>query len=120
MDDGQKFCTEKFEKLALKKGEVAAIISSSNGDRHCETEKEILTCYQKEKAHNAAMPDDLKPQSSHHMEVSQQARAAIQDYKTKAGVPFDTPPVNLNEPKNFDNTANDEIYGADIIQFPEL
>ncbi len=110
MEEGQQYCTRQFEKLVLKKGEVAAIISSSKGIKFCETEKSMFQSYQDNKAHNAKMPDDLKPRSSQYMEVDQQSRLAIQDYKNLAGIPLDTPPVNLDAPKNFDNAANDETF----------
>jgi hypothetical protein len=126
--DGKKIpYRTKFEKLATRKGEIVAVFS---GDAFqpptypegiaAESEKEIWESYQTSLAHNEAMPDDLKVASAHHMEVSQEARAAIQAYKIRHSMPLNTPPVEDTPPLRYSNAANDENYGADILPFPSV
>lgn len=110
---------QKFEKLAKRNGEIVAIVSSNVGSKFASTEYELLEEYEEAKAHNEKMPDDLKEGSAHLMEVGQQARAAIQDYKRRKGIPFDTPPVSETPPPRKSNAANDPVYDADIYT-PEI
>jgi hypothetical protein len=112
--DHERYAT-KFEKLAKMNGEIVALFSrpSFNGKLSALTEEEVFDCYNDSKAHNRKMPDDLKAYSSHRMAEEQKARAAIQRYKARKGIPLDTPPVDPDAPTSFDAAANDPVYGPE-------
>jgi hypothetical protein len=137
MDDGKtEYCIRTFEKLVLSNGKIAALFSDADGHKFCNTEKQEYESFIHSRIHNAAMPNDLKPLSTHHMEVSQQARAAIHLYKLENNIPLETPHVNKTPlldqkevqaykkknglPAFYPNevvkikTANDEYYNPQI------
>ena len=103
--------TPKFEHLGLLNGEVVALFSqpSFNGKLGANTEKETLDMYKQAAVHNAQRSDELKWFSNYVMDVKQQARAAIQDYKKRHSIPFDTPPVD--QPVNI--AANEPVIHPD-------
>ena len=105
---------EKFEKLATRKGEIVALVSGSDGDLFALGEKYLLRAYMKALAHNESMPDDMKELSAHDMDVDQEARAAIQAYKLRHGIPLDTPPVSEAPQPRSGNAANEDIYASDF------
>ena len=123
--DGPKFdpktYRQKYEKLGITdEGEIVAIITSSRGDRYVVDEEELFEVYEESATHNSKslMQTDMKALSNHAMEVTQEARGAIQDYKKRHGIPFDTPPVEETPPvRPLTSTpaANNENYGADIL-----
>lgn len=102
MDRPKTLYRETFERLATRNGEIIAVVSSSKGRKFGSTEKECLAGYKKASLHNACMPDDLKEGSAHLMAVDQEARAAIQAYKRRNGIPLDTPPVEDTAPPSPD------------------
>lgn len=115
---------DKFEKLGrTTEGEILAIMTPSTGGRFPVGEHHLLKLYNISATFLALLPGDQD--LTHDMAVMQEARAAIQAYKTKHGIPFDTPPVSEASPPwrmdrlNMNKPANDEHYGADIY-LPEF
>ena len=117
MDGPETPYREKFEKLGrTDEGEIVAIITSSLGDRFVESETDILGDYQTSKAFLELLQGDEDLQ--HSVDVNQEARAAIQAYKKRHGIPLDTPPVEETppiRPFTYTPAANDENHGADIL-----
>lgn len=103
MDGNKTEYRQTFEKLAKRNGEVVAVVSDTDGERFASTERELLEEYLEAATHNAAMPDDLKASSARYMELDQYARAQIQAYKRKHGIPLDTPPVEDTKPPSEDD-----------------
>ena len=101
-----KYDPPTFDHLGKKHGEVVAVFSRNGKPCNVATEKTLYALFQQAKAHNEQMPYHLKALSSKQATTNETARLTIQEFKTRHGIPLDTPPVELiGTIKNDDHRA---------------
>lgn len=99
-------------------GRVVARFSNPKdwGDKECHVTESCLLEVAEDRIkflQENIFPDDIAYRSIEHIELNENARFLVQQFKQKAGISLDTPPVDASKKysvRDFDAAANDQEF----------